>query len=95
MEDITDADYMRGKGVCKDFEIKNVGKYHDWYLKCNRLLSTDVFRNFKKMFKIYQLDPPIFLSASGLTWQGNLKKDRNQIRIVKWNWYIINGWKRN
>ena len=47
MEDITDADYMRGKGVCKDFEIKNVGKY--WYLRSNRLLSADVFRNFRKM----------------------------------------------
>ena len=26
MEDITDADYMHGKSVCKDFEIKNLGE---------------------------------------------------------------------
>ena len=25
MEDITDADYMHSKRVCKDFEIKNLG----------------------------------------------------------------------
>ena len=25
MEDITDADYTRKKGVCKDFKIKNLG----------------------------------------------------------------------
>ena len=24
-EDIIDGDYMHGKGVCKDFEIKNLG----------------------------------------------------------------------
>ena len=24
IEDITDADYMHAKGVCKDFEIKNI-----------------------------------------------------------------------
>ena len=31
MEDITDADYMHAKRVCKDFEIKNLGEYHDLY----------------------------------------------------------------
>ena len=29
MEDITDADYVCGERVCKDFKIKNVGEYHD------------------------------------------------------------------
>ena len=33
MEDITDADYVHGKRVCKDFEIKNVGEYHVFILK--------------------------------------------------------------
>ena len=33
MKDITDADYMYGKKVCKDFEIKDLGKYHDCILK--------------------------------------------------------------
>ena len=43
MQDITNADYMHEKIVCKDFEIKNVGKYHDLYLKSNTLLLADVF----------------------------------------------------
>ena len=38
MEDITDEDYMHGKRVCKDFEIKNLGEYHDLYLKSSTLL---------------------------------------------------------
>ena len=28
MEDITDADYVHAKRVCKEFEIKNLGEYH-------------------------------------------------------------------
>ena len=28
-EDITDADYANSKRVYKDFEIKNLGEYHD------------------------------------------------------------------
>ena len=30
MEDITDAGYMHAKKVFKDFEIKNLGEYHDF-----------------------------------------------------------------
>ena len=33
MEDITYADYMHAKRVCKDFEVKNLGEYHDLYLR--------------------------------------------------------------
>ena len=32
MEDTTDADYAHAKKVCKDFEIKNVGEYHDLHV---------------------------------------------------------------
>ena len=29
MEDITNADYVHAKRVCKDFELKNLGEHHD------------------------------------------------------------------
>ena len=68
MEEITNANYMHGKRVCEDFEIKNLGEYHDLHLKSDTLLLADVFENFRKMcLKIYQLDPAKFLSASGLS----------------------------
>ena len=46
MEDITDADYIHSKRVCKDFEIKNVDEYHDLYFKKDTLLLADVFETF-------------------------------------------------
>ena len=33
MEGITDVDKMNAKRVSKDFEIKNLGEYHDLYCK--------------------------------------------------------------
>ena len=38
MEDITDADYVHEKRVCKDFEIINLGEYHDLYVQSDTLL---------------------------------------------------------
>ena len=35
MEDITDAYYPHAKRVCKDFEVKNLGEYHDLYVQSN------------------------------------------------------------
>ena len=46
MEEVTDADYMHAKRVCKDFEIKDSGDYHDLYLKSDVLLSAEVFLKF-------------------------------------------------
>ena len=67
MEDIADANYMHGKKVCKDFEIKNLGEYHDLHLKSDTLLLADVSEKFRKMcLKIYEIDPAKFLSAPGL-----------------------------
>ena len=48
MEDIADARYMHARGVCNDFEIKDLGEYYDLYLKSDTLLLGDVSENFRK-----------------------------------------------
>ena len=83
MENITNVDYMHVKRVCKDFEIKNLGEYHDLYLKSDTLLLADVFENFRKMcLKIYHLDPAKFLSAPGLAWEAALKKTEVKLELL-------------
>ena len=42
VKDITDADYTKAKRVCKGFEIKKLGWYHDLYAQSDRILLADV-----------------------------------------------------
>ena len=49
MKDTTDSDYACAKRVCKDFEIKQLGDYHDFYGQSDTLLLADVFENFRDM----------------------------------------------
>ena len=45
INEITDVDYRHGKRVCKDFELKRLGEYHDLYLKSDMLLLADALKN--------------------------------------------------
>ena len=83
MEDITDADDAQVKRVCKDFEIKNLGEYHDLYVQSDTLLLADVFENFRNMcLKTYELDPAKYLSATGLAWQADLKNTQVKLDLL-------------
>ena len=82
MEDITDADYVHKKRVCRDFETKNVGEYHDLYVQSDTLLLADEFENFRNTcLKIYELDPTIF-SSPRLAWQANFKKTKVKLDLL-------------
>ena len=84
IEDITDADYAHAKIVCKDFEIKNLGEYHDLYVQSNTLLLADVFENLRNIcLEIYELDSAKSLSAPGLAWQAALKKTKTKLDLLK------------
>ena len=83
MEDITGSDYAHSKIVCKDFESKNLGKYHELYAQSDTLLLAAYLRTLKKrVFKIYELDPACFLSVSGLAWQVALKKNKAKLDLL-------------
>ena len=54
--------------------MKNMGDYHDHYLKNDVLLLADVFVKFiSTCIKHYELDPCHYFSASGLCWDAMLK----------------------
>ena len=83
MEDITDADYAQAKRVCKDFEMKNLGEYHNFYFQSDTLLSPDVFENFQNMdLEISELEPAHFLLAAGLACQAALKKTKVKLNLL-------------
>ena len=81
MEDLTDADYMDTKRVCKDFEITDLGEYHDLYLNRDTSRLVDIFENFRKTcLKIYNLDRVKFLL--GLAQQEALKKTEVKLKLL-------------
>ena len=83
MEDITDADYAHAKRVCKDFETKNLGEYHDFHVQSDTLLLANVFENFRiTCLKTYETDPAKFLSAAGLAWQAALRKTKVKLDLL-------------
>ena len=74
---------MHAKRVCKDFEIKNLGEYHNLYVQSNTLLLVDIVENFRYMcLKISKLDPGHFLTAPGLASQAALKKTKVKLDIL-------------
>ena len=67
-------EYQRACDVWKLFKIKNLGEYHDLYLKCVVLLLCDVFEKFISVcLKDYGLDQRHYYSSRGLSWDAMLK----------------------
>ena len=72
---LEDKDYLHAQKVWNEFEIRNLGEYHDLYVQTDTLLLADVYEKFRdKCIERYRLDPSYFLSAPGLAWQACLKK---------------------
>ena len=74
-EDIKDEDYEKAQHIWKHFNIKNLGEYHDLYLKTDVLLLTDVFENFRtKCLEDYGLDPAHYYTLPNFAWDAMLLK---------------------
>ena len=71
---ISDEEYSRAINIWNIFNIKNLGEYHDLYLKTNVLLLCDVFEKFINVSLIdYGLDPCHYFSSPGRAWDAMLK----------------------
>ena len=56
------------------FGMKNMGDYHDHYLKKDVLLLADLFENvIKTCLKYHELDPCHYFSSPGLSWDAMLE----------------------
>ena len=73
-EKVSDEDFEHAQKVWKEFELKNMGDFHDLYLKTDVLLLADVMENFRKLCeKHYELDPAHFFTVPGMAWDAMLK----------------------
>ena len=71
---ITGKEYQRACVIWKVFDIKNLGQYHDLYLKTDVLLLCDVFEKFISVcLEYYCLGPCHYFSSAGLSWDAILK----------------------
>ncbi|KAL9979362.1 hypothetical protein ACROYT_G017015 [Oculina patagonica] len=82
-EHISDKDYKHAENVWKTFKIKNMGEYHDLYLKSDVLLLADVFESFgKTCLKYYKLDPCHYFTSPGLSWDAMLKMTDIKLELM-------------
>ena len=82
-EGITNDDYTKAKQIWKHFDIKNMGEYHDLYLKTDVLLLTDVFENFRDMcLSYYGLDPVYYYTLPNFAFDAMFKLTGIEIDLV-------------
>ena len=80
---ISDEDYEHVQKVWKEFGIKNMGKYHDLYLKSDVLLLADVFEEFRNVcLENYSLDPTWYYTSPGLSWDALLKHSKINLELL-------------
>ena len=71
---ISVKDYLTFEKIWDKFEMKNMGDYHNHYLKKDVLLLADVFEKFiDTCLKFYGLDPCHYFGSPGLSWDAMLK----------------------
>ena len=67
MTGVSSNDYEHAKSVWREFGIRNLGEYHDLYLKTDVVLLANVFEAFRGVcLKNYDLDPAHLYTAPGL-----------------------------
>ena len=80
---ISESDYEHAKQVWSEFQIKDLGDYHDLYLRTDVLLLADVFENFRTIcLKDYGLDPCHYYSAPGLSWDALLRMTKINLDLI-------------
>ena len=83
-EKVSDEDFEHAQKVWKAFELKNMGDYHDLYLKTDVLLLSDVMENFRKLCeKNYELDPAHFFTVPGMAWDAMLKMTAIKLDLLE------------
>ena len=84
MSGIGESEYQHARNVWNKFKLKNMGDYHDLYLKTDVILLTNVFESFRSVcLSNYGLDPAHFYTAPGLAWKACIIKTGVNLELLK------------
>ena len=82
-EPVSQEDYAHAQKVWQLFNCRNMGDYHDIYLKSDVLLLADVFESFRDMTQAtYTLDPAHYYTTPGLSWDSMLKQTKVELELL-------------
>ena len=83
MSKISKSDYKHAQRVWEEFGVRNIGDYHDLYLRTDVVLLANVFEAFRDTcLKHYSLDPVHFYTALRLAWKACLKKTGVRVELL-------------
>ena len=83
MSSISSDDYQHAQRVWKEFRIRNLGDYHDLYLRTNVVLLANVYEAFRETcLEHYKLDPMHFYTSPGLAWKVCLKCTGIRLKLL-------------
>ena len=82
-EGISDDDNQFAQKIWNEFQMKNMGNFHDTYLLADVVLLADVFQEFRKVCrKHYELDPAWIYTSPSLAWDAALKESRVELELL-------------
>jgi hypothetical protein len=82
-EEVSCENYEHACRVWTEFDMKNMGDYHDTYLTTDVTILADVFENFRTTcMKQYGLDPAHYYSSPGLAWDAMLKMTKIRLELM-------------
>ena len=80
---ISHEEYLTCEKIWDIFDMKNIGDYHDHYLKKDVLLLANVFEKvIDTCLRFYELDPCHYFSSPGLSWDTILKMTRVKLEKI-------------
>ena len=83
MSSISEEDYQHAQRVWKEFGIRDLGDYHDLYLRTDVVLLANWYKAFRDTcLTHYKLDPAHFYTSPGLAWKACLKHTGIKLELL-------------
>ena len=80
---ISEGEWQHAQKVWNEMGMKNMGQYHDAYLKADVCGLADVMEEFRKVCRNnYGLDPAWYYTSPGLAWDTALKISKVELELL-------------